>query len=87
MRAIIITALLLTAVPAAAQVVTEGPKAGQVLFGANNSRIGVVDRVLADGSVRVIVGEKLVTVPASTLSVAAGKPVTTLTKTEIRKLG
>jgi hypothetical protein len=45
-----------------------------------------VYRVTGDGSAQLIVDGKLVTVPASTLSVVDGKLTTSLSKSEVRKL-
>lgn len=56
---------------------------GQTLHGPANSRLGEIDRVFPDGSVRVILDGALVVVPASTISVIGGKPVTTLSRREI----
>ena len=86
MRNLIIALLTFAATPVLAQAVSDAPKAGQVLFAANNARVGVIDRVLPDGSVRIIVGDKIVTVPGTTISVSSGKPMTSLSKTEVRKL-
>ncbi|MFZ4688016.1 MAG: hypothetical protein ACOYLS_02140 [Polymorphobacter sp.] len=86
MRILMIALLTMAATPTVAQTTAEAPKSGQVLFAANNARVGVIDRVLADGSVRVIIGEKLVTIPGATISFVQGKPTTSLTKTEVRKL-
>jgi len=59
---------------------------GKMLLAANGARLGAVYRVTADGSAQVIVDGKLVTIPASTLSVTEGKLMTSLSKGEIRKL-
>ena len=59
---------------------------GKMLVAANGARLGAVYRVTDDGSAQLIVDGKMVTVPASTLSVVDGKLTTTLTKGEVRKL-
>ena len=59
---------------------------GKMLVGANGTRLGAVYRVTDDGSAQLIVDGKMVTVPASTLSVVDGKLTTTLSKSEVRKL-
>ncbi len=85
--ALIATALILSAAPlAAAESAAPQPKVGQTLRGASNTRLGVIDKVLADGSVRVIVDERFVVIPAGTLTVADGKVVTSLSKAEVSKL-
>lgn len=59
---------------------------GKMLVSANGARLGAVYRVTDDGSAQLIVDGKMVTVPASTLSVVDGKLTTTLSKSEVRKL-
>jgi hypothetical protein len=59
---------------------------GKVLVAANGARLGPVYRVGADGAVQMIIGGKLVTVPASTLSSIDGRLVTSLSKSEILAL-
>lgn len=60
-------------------------KAGKMIYGANGGRIAPAYRVGADGSVQVILDGKLVRIPASTLSQANGKIVTTLTKAALSR--
>ena len=69
--------------PAAAAVVAEK---GKMLTAANGSRLGAVYRVNPDGSAQIIIDGKLVTVPANTLSIANGKLVTSLSKSEVLSL-
>ena len=59
---------------------------GKMLVSANGSRLGAVYRVTGDGSAQVIIDGKLVTIPASTLSVVDGKLKTSLSKDDVRKL-
>lgn len=59
---------------------------GKMLVSSNGSRLGVIYRVGPDGSAQIIIDGKLVTVPASTLSAADGKVVTSLSKSEILAL-
>lgn len=59
---------------------------GKMLVSSNGARLGAVYRVTDDGSAQLIVDGKMVTVPASTLSVVDGKLTTTLSKSEVRKL-
>lgn len=59
---------------------------GKVLVAANGARLGQVYRVESDGAVQMIIGGKLVTVPASTLSSVDGKLTTSLSKNEVLAL-
>ncbi len=59
---------------------------GKYLTQTDGRQIARIQRVLPDGSVVVIVGEKYVTVPAATLSVKDGKASTTLTQREIARM-
>ncbi len=59
---------------------------GQMLMAANGSRLGPVYRVGADGAVQMILGGKMVTVPAATLSSVDGKLMTSLSKSEVLSL-
>lgn len=92
MRSIIAAAMLLAAaVPcfaaerADAQTPAVRAQEGQTLRGPNNSRIGRVERVLADGSVRVIIDARFFVVPANTISMVGGSPVTTLSRRDIAR--
>ena len=77
--------------PAAAQAAPDAPAAptaavaekGKMLVAANGARLGAVYRVGPDGSAQIIIDGKLVTVPASTISIADGKLTTSLTKSEV----
>ncbi len=51
---------------------------GKPIYAAGGKRIGVVYRVLADGAAQVIINGKMVTIPASTISVNNGKVETNL---------
>ena len=59
---------------------------GQMLVAANGSRLGPVYRVSTDGAVQMIIGGKMVTVPASTLSSVDGKLTTSLSKSQVLAL-
>jgi hypothetical protein len=59
---------------------------GEMVISANGARLGPVYRTGADGSAQLIIDGKLVTVPASTLSAANGKLITSLTKNEVLAL-
>jgi hypothetical protein len=69
--------------PAMAQ---DGAAEGKMLVASNGARLGAVYRVTGDGSAQLIVDGKMVTVPASTLSVVDGKLTTSLSKGDVRKL-
>jgi hypothetical protein len=74
--------------PAASTAAASAPiaRAGQTLRDGANSRIGVIDRVNADGSVKVIVGTRLVTIPAEKMVSSNGVVTTSLSKREVSKL-
>lgn len=62
-------------------------KIGSTMRDAGDLRLGRVDRVFEDGSVRIIFDGRFVTVPADKISVAENGDVTTsLTKREVAKL-
>lgn len=61
-------------------------QAGRILRDAGNVRLGKIDRVNPDGSVRIILDERFVTIPAETLSVQNGEVTTSLTKKEVARL-
>lgn len=56
---------------------------GEMLVAANGARLGAVYRVTADGSVQLIVEGKMVTIPASTLSMTNGELTTSLSKHDV----
>jgi hypothetical protein len=59
---------------------------GTMLVAANGSRLATVYRVNADGSAQIIIDGKLVTVPATTLSMSGGRLTTSLTKSQVLAL-
>jgi hypothetical protein len=59
------------------------PVKGKMLMAANGARLGLVYRVTPDGSVQVIVDGKMTTIPGSTLSMANGELMTSLTKNDV----
>jgi hypothetical protein len=69
--------------PAAAPTVAEK---GKMLVAANGARLGPVYRVGAGGAAQIIIDGKMVTVPASTLSIVDDKLTTSLTKSEVLAL-
>ena len=56
---------------------------GKVVVAADGARLGTVYRVGPDGAVQMILGGKMVTVPASTLSSVDGRLVTSLSKNQV----
>jgi hypothetical protein len=59
---------------------------GQLLLAANGARLGTVYRLTADGSPQVIIEGRMVTIPATTLSVSNGKLMTSLSKTAVSEI-
>jgi hypothetical protein len=59
------------------------PVKGQVLHTTDGGRLAQVENVLADGSVQIIYYGRLVTVPASSLSMSGGELTTSMTKNQI----
>jgi hypothetical protein len=59
---------------------------GKLVVTADGARLGTVYRVGSDGAAQMIVGGKMITVPASTLSSVDGRLVTSLSKNEILAL-
>lgn len=87
MKIMLFAASLLVAAPVIAQTAeATGPRAGSVLLDGSGKRLGRIDRVMADGSLRLIVGEKFVTIPAGTVSVKDGVASTSLSKREASRL-
>lgn len=72
------------AVAAAAEAVTVARR--ELIVTADGERVGRVDRFSADGSPRVIVHGRFVTIPRSTLSRADGRLVTSLSWAEVLAL-
>jgi hypothetical protein len=86
-----LTLLLATLVVSAAtavQVAAATPVAatGKMLIDANGGRLAPVDRVDADGSAEIIIDGRLVTIPASTLSIVDGRLKTSLKKPQVLAL-
>ena len=94
LKPILVALAVSLAAPAAAQTVestsavatADVVKPGRTLRDASNARLGKIDQINADGSVRIIFDARFVTIPADTISVAGGEPVTSLTKREVSKL-
>ena len=61
-------------------------KVGTVLRGAGDARLGQITRILPDGSLQIILGDRFALVPASSLTTSAdGKVSTTLSRRELGK--
>ena len=56
---------------------------GKVLMSSTGGRLGSVYRVNSDGSAKMIIDGKMVTVPVSTLSNVDGRLTTSLSKSEV----
>lgn len=77
------------AVPAIAQDATPpaaSAVAGKYLYDADGRNLGSIYKVTASGSAQIILDDRQITIPASTISLADGKLTTSLTKREIRNL-
>ena len=90
MKKLLLVGLLcgFAALPAAAQNTANasGATKGELLFDAGGRRLAPVYRVTDDGSVQIIIEDKMVTVPGSTISNAGGKLTTSLTKPQVVEL-
>lgn len=71
--------------PATAATQDLAVKQGQILY-ASGHVVAPVYRVTAAGEPQVIVDERLVTVPAATLSISGAKLATSLSVPELRRL-
>lgn len=58
---------------------------GAILFDVEGHRVGEISRVLEDGSLKVIVADRMVTVPGASISQPADKVVTSLKRKDIMK--
>ncbi|HTV96112.1 MAG TPA: hypothetical protein VME42_08905 [Steroidobacteraceae bacterium] len=59
---------------------------GKMLLAANGARLAPVYRVTEDGSAQIIIDGKLVTIPASTISMVKGELTTSLSKSQVLAL-
>ena len=76
----------LASAPAAAETQATGavaPERNQMLFDANGKRLAPVYRINDNGSIAIIINDKLRTIPSATLSVTDGKLTTNLTKDQL----
>lgn len=84
---ILAIAALALATPVLAQApVAEMAKAGKILRDSAGATVGRIDRVEADGTVKVIFDSRVVAVPADSIKVVDGQASTTLTKREVGRL-
>jgi hypothetical protein len=82
MWAVVAQVPLMSTAALAANEVTQA-KEGSLLYSEDGHRLGTVYKVGEDGSVKLIFNDKMVVIPANTLSEAKGKLTTTLTKTDV----
>lgn len=82
---VMVPVALSAAVPSAAGTTAPAGSvtAGKMLYGPDGHRIGSVYRVTAQGDAELILDGKMVTAPASSLSLANGKLTTSLTKSDL----
>jgi len=59
---------------------------GQMLYDSSAARVATVHKVNDDGSVSIILDGKVISVPASTLSVIDGHLTTNMTKNQVSLL-
>ena len=72
--------------PAAVAQPVAGVERGQMLLDSEGNRIGRIERVMEDGSVRLINNGKFVVVSSETLSAKDGKAMTTMSKRDVSRL-
>lgn len=89
MRPILLLSLFALSLPGAAVQAQDGaatetraPRVGEVVRDSKARVLGRVHKVQPDGTTLVIIGGRVVPLPAETLSVQGDKLVTTLTKGE-----
>lgn len=84
----LLLATLVVSAVTAVQVAAATPVAatGKMLIDANGGRLAPVDRVDSDGSAEIIIDGRVVTIPATTLSVVDGKLKTSLKKPQVLAL-
>lgn len=70
-----------TAAPAAVKLTT-----GQVLRDVDMNKLGPISQINGDGSVQIIYEQRLVTIPAASLSVVDGKAKTSMSRKDLSKL-
>ena len=80
----VIAAALVSAAPSVA--FADAAIKGKMLFAAGGARLSVVLRTTADGSAQIIHEGRVVTIPASTITVTGDKQETSLTKSQLNTL-
>lgn len=75
--------IFMGSVPAMAAV--EGVAAGQAIYANGGKRLGAIYKTTVDGAAQVILDGKLVTIPASTITVENGKVETSMTRQELKR--
>jgi len=65
---------------------TVRPSAGSILYSEDGHRLGPVYKVTDDGAAELIIDNKLVIIPATSLALLDGKLTTHLSKSEVYKL-
>lgn len=86
MRRFLLAAVLSLAAAPAFAVTLPGLHTGMVLVDAANQKVGDIDQINTDGSVGVVMDGAYAVVPADTLSMQAGRPVTKLTRKQVESL-
>lgn len=81
-----LAAAIAIAAPAMAQTAAAAPQEGATIRDAANVRLGKIDRVYPDGSVKLIYRSKFVTIPADKIMMAQDGVMTSLTRQEVSKL-
>ena len=79
-------ALFLALAALSQTVYAEGYQNGQIVRTSTGAKVGMIDRVNADGSVRIIYGERFVTLPADSLKSEKGAVWTSMDRKGIDKL-
>jgi hypothetical protein len=69
-----------------AQTEAAAARPGQVVRMSSGAKVGQIDRVNTDGSVRIIYGERFVTLPADSIKSEGGLVTTSLVRKDINKL-
>ncbi len=88
MRIIIsLIAVAAFATVAHAQTAASGAHSGQDVRTTSGIKVGLIDHVNADGSVRIIYEERFVTLPADSIKIEGGVVKTSLARKDINKLG
>ena len=62
------------------------PVKGSMVVASNGARLAPVYRVNPDGAAQIIIEGKMVTIPATTLSMSGGRLTTSLSKSEVLAL-